>query len=265
MDASRELVLARLHLGAILPLLEDIVRFDETARRIVDDWNVTLQFRLAGKKTTALIFRNGILAAAIAPDGERKPLSVNLTFHDPRHVNAFFKGQRHNSPRPGLCALLHLSELKEVPALLSRLDTYMHPSAEMLKDPSVFRFCVMIKLYALAFGIRQVGEYDPDMEPVTPRLPEGTIEFRVESGPVAHLGVGYRCFRPGRGPAARPSAVLEIKDNLTAWRMLHGGLDVPAAIGAGDIRLHGYIPLLYGISPIVDRLALYLANGSREG
>lgn len=266
MDASRELVLARLHLGAVLPLLEDIVRFDETARRIVNDWNVTLQFRLPEKQAaTALIFRNGILTAAIEPDRAQKPPTVNLTFRDPDHVNAVFGGQSYKNPRPGLCAVLHLRELKEVPNLLSRLAFYMCPSTEMLKEPSVFRFCVMLNLYALAFGIKQVGEHDPDMEPVTLRLPEGTIEFRIENGPVANLGVSYRRFSPARGPAARPSAVLEIKDNQTAWRMLHGQLDMSAAAGAGDIRLHGYIPLLYGINPIMDRLALYLINGSREG
>lgn len=266
MDVSRELVLARLHLGAILPLLEDVVRFDETARSLVNDWNVTLQFRLPEKRaTTALIFRNGILAAAIEPDRAQKPPTVNLTFRDPVHVNAFFRGQSQQRPRPDLRALLHLSKLKEVPNLLSRLAFYMHPSTETLKDPSVFRFCVMLNLYAITFGLKQVGEHDPDMEPVTLHLPEGTIEFRIENGPVANLGVSYRRFSPARGPAARPSAVLEIKDNQTAWRMLHGQLDMSAAAGAGDIRLHGYIPLLCGINPIMDRLAMYLINGSREG
>lgn len=266
MDASRELVLARLHLGAVLPLLEDVVRFDETAGRIVHDWNVTLQFRLPGRHVaTSLVFRNGILAAEIDPFRERKPPVVPLSFRDPAHINAFFRGHSRSEPRPGLRAAFHLSELKKLNDLLSRLALYMRPSGEMLKDPSVFRFCVMLNLYALAFGIKQVGEYDPDMEPVALHLPEGALEMRVSGGPAAHLEVGYRRLRPARGPAGRPSAVLEFKDNLTAWRMFHRQLDMFAAVGTGDIRLHGYIPLLSGISPIWDRLFMYLRNKNREG
>lgn len=262
MDATRQSVLARLHLGAVLPLLEDVVAHDPRAGELVTGWQLALRFQLpGGRPATALVFQDGKLTVPAEPPGKGGPPQVSLTFRDAAHLNAVFQGTSSQNPRPGLAALFHIKELGKLNALLSRLACYMKPSAELLQDPAEFQFCVMLNLYGLVFGIRQIGENDPDMKPVVRHLPEGVVEFRVMgNGPVAHLKVASGIFSPGRGPASGANAVLEIRDCATAWAMLQGRLDLFSAVGAGIIRLRGYIPLLDGINPLMDRLSWYLGG-----
>lgn len=262
LSATRQSVLARLHLGAVLPLLEDIVAHDPFAREQVSGWNLTLQFQLpGGRPATALVFKDGALSVPDDPPLKGGPQKVPLTFQSAAHLNAVFQGTSKRNPRPGLAALLHLKELTGLNALLSRLAFYMKPSDELLRNPEEFRFCVMLNLYGLVFGIRQIGENDPDMVPVSRHIPRGIVEFRVmDGGPAAHLRVASGRFLPGRGPVESPNAVLEIADCPTAWAMLQGRLDLFSAVGAGIIRLRGYIPLLDGINPLMDRLAWYLGS-----
>lgn len=262
MEASRQSVMARLHLGAVLPLLEDVVAHDPLARELVSGWNLTLQFQLpGGRPATSLVFEDGALRVPAEPPRKDGPQKVPLTFRGAAHVNDVFQGTSIRNPRPGLTALFHLKELGRLSALLSRLAYYMKPSDELLRNPEEFRFCVMLNLYGLVFGIRQIGENDPDMVTVARHLPPGVVEFRVMGGgPAAHLGVAGGMFRPGRGSVESPNAVLEIIDCPTAWAMLQGRLDLFSAVGAGIIRLRGYIPLLDGINPLMDRLAGYLGS-----
>ncbi len=257
MENANQNVLARLHLGAILPLLEDIAAYDPEIREATGDWNVTLQFQLpGGDPATALEFKQGkLIAHRIGVKGSK----VTLTFKDARFLNEVFQGRSKKSPRPNLQGLFHLKKLTGLDPVLGKLEHYLKPSAELLQNPETFDFCARLNLYALAYGIKVVGEHDPEMSPVVSHLPDGVLEIRVTGGPSAHIGVKEGQFFPGRGPAEKPNAVLEISDLNTAWAMLQGTLDLYAAVGSEKIKLRGNLPLLDGINPLLDRLALYLS------
>lgn len=257
MENANQNVLARLHLGAILPLLEDIAAYDSLVHEATGDWNVTLQFQLpGGDPATALEFKQGKLQAHRTGV---KGSKVTLTFKDARFLNDLFQGRSKKSPRPNLQGLFHLKKLTGLDPVLGRLEYYLKPSAELLQNPETFDFCTRLNLYALAYGIKVVGEHDPEMSAVVSHLPDGVLEIRVTAGPSAHIGVKQGRFFPGRGPAKRANAVLEIADLDTAWAMLQGSLDLYAAVGSEKIKLRGNLPLLDGINPLLDRLTLYLS------
>ena len=144
--------------------------------------------------------------------------------------------------------------------VLGRLEHYLKPQPDTLADPQTFAFCVRVTLYAMAFGIKEVGEHDPEVRPIALDLPDGTVEMRVDNGPAAHLTVKGGKFEPRRGPAEKPNAILEFADLHTAWDTFQGNLDTFAAVGGGKMKLRGFIPLLEGINPLMDRLAYYLSD-----
>ncbi|HOP69539.1 MAG: hypothetical protein WBK48_05370 [Dethiobacteria bacterium] len=257
MDNAWETVLARLHLRAILPVIEDIAPVDQVIKELTAGWNVRIQFQMAGgDPATTLIFQNGTLKTS----REKVPgPKVVLTFKDARFVNEVFQNKTKKSPTPNIVALGHLSKLLKLDQVLGRLEHYLRPEEAFLKDPDNLKFCVELTLKVLAYGIKEVAEHDPEMRPVVEHLPNGTIEIRVKEGPAVHASIKDGIFSPGIGPAEKPNAVLEIQDLETAWKMLQGDLDLFAAVGSSRIKIRGLVPLLDGINPLLDRLSLYLA------
>lgn len=257
-DQSRSMVLARLHLGAILPLLQDIAAHDAAVRESIADWNFPLQFRLAGgDPATTLVFRGG---AVTAHRGKFKGHPPALTFRDPAFLNQVFQGKTAGNPTPNLPGLLRARKLMQVDRVLKKLEYYLKPGPELLADEEKFAFCVRITLYAMAFGIKEVGEHDPEVRPIALDLPDGTVEMRVAGGPSAHLKIAGGSFEAQRGAAPRPNAFLEFSDLQTAWDTFQGNLDTFAAVGGGRVKLRGFIPLLEGINPLLDRLSDYLSG-----
>lgn len=249
-------VLARIHLGAILMLLEDIAAFDRSARDLIKDWNLAIQFQLPGSDpATVLIFDHGNLKAL---NQNYTGSKVTLTFRDAQFLNNVFQGRSQKQPRPGINAVFHLKELKNLDKLLALLEHYMKPDETLLGDPNIREFCIRLNLYALAFGIKQIGENDPEMQPVAHHLPDGIVQFEVVNGPSVHIIVNQGHFSVVRGSAEYANAVLEIKDLDTAWAMIQGELNMFAAVGNCDLRLKGFIPLLDGINPLIDRIPFYL-------
>ncbi len=260
MNKAEEMVLARLHLKAILPLLEDIAAYDSTLQDYTADWNAVIQFQLKSLfSTTAtyLVFSEGKLKAY---GGNYPGPKVTLTFKNARQLNEVFQGKSNKTPRPNLLALLHINKLTQIEKVLGRLEHYLRPSKEHLRDKDFFAFCVKVSIYALAFGVKEVGEHDPELKVLAPNMSNGTIEIRISDGPSAHLTIQKGKFYPARGPANKPNAIMEICNLNTAWDMIQGNVDVFAAVGRGDIKLRGYIPLLEGVNPLLDRLSLYLVN-----
>ena len=263
-----ELLLARIHLGAILPLLEDVVARDPAAREAVLGWNLALRLQLpGGDPASVLHFSQGRLEVRIGPT---RSLLPTLTFRDPRHLNDSFRGYAVARPRPNPLVLRHLRPVLSLDRVLGRLESHLRPPPERLLRPEDLAFCVELALYGLVFGIKQVGEHDPDLAPLSRFLPDGVLGIEVDGGPAAHIAVQRGKFFPGRGKADRPNALMAISDLSTAWDLLQGRLDVFVAVGSGRIRLRGFIPLLEGVNPLMDRLAACLAapaggGGRRSG
>jgi len=252
------MVLARLHLGAILPLLEDVAAYDPVVGEAIAGWNFALQFRLAGgDPATTLVFKDGRVTAH---RGGSKGFTAALTFKNADFLNEVFQGRTQKSPLPNLAGIFRAKQLMQIDKVLGRLEHYLKPQPETLADPEKFAFCVRITLYAVAFGIKEVGEHDPEVRPIVMELPDGTVEMRVEKGPSAHLTVKGGNFEAQRGPADNPNAILEFADLQTAWDTFQGNIDTFSAVGSGRIKLRGFIPLIEGVNPLMDRLAYYLSD-----
>lgn len=256
MEEAKEMVLARLHMRAVLPLLEDIAAFDGATQELTKGWDGIIQFQIPGKIATALIFDKGTLEIF---RGDYKGSKATLSFPTARNLNEVFQGKTKKEPVPNLTALKHLSKLTKIENLLKRLEYYLKPDPKILKDPTIKAFCLRLKIYVLAFGLKQVGEHDPELKIIAPTLRNGIVQIGVKNGVCAHIAIENGKLYPAKGAALKPNALMEINDFDTAWDMVEGNLDLFAAVGTGRIKLRGYIALLEGINPLLDRLSWYLA------
>ena len=248
---------ARLHLHAVLPLLEEIVEADDEARALAGEWDHTIQFHAAGGIGAHLAFRDGSLKVGRGKTG--KP-TIALWFKSAADLNRMFTGKGFVLPIVWK-GLWHPLLLRGFTKLSNRLERYMRaPEEEVLRDERVLKLVVKLQLYAMVFGLKEVGENDPAVSGYVKDTPNGTVEFRIlPDGPVAHLVVRDGLLSPAKGPALRPNLIMELKDHRTAYELFQGRLDTLAAVGACDIKLRGLIPLIDGLSPAMDRLDIYLS------
>lgn len=144
MNRDQSMVLARLHLGAILPLLEDIAAYDAATREAIAGWVFPLQFRLSGgDPATTLVFDNGTVTAH---RGKFKGCPPALTFKDSFFLNEVFQGKTEKNPTPNLPGIFKAKQLMQIDRVLGRLEYYLKPEPELLDNPETFAFCVRVTL-----------------------------------------------------------------------------------------------------------------------
>lgn len=252
---DRESVLAKCHLHAVLPLLEQIVDYDKEAQQIVSGWNGTVQFSCPGPMGAYIEFKDG---KARAYRGTTSWPTVALWFFSPKEMNKLFTGEGFTVPIPWK-GLTNLGMLKGFTELTKRLDYYLRtPEKDLPAEHK--KFLVTLKLYTAVRALKEIGENDPHFSQSTPHIANGVAELRVlQDGPVAHIRVSHGVLMPGIGPAESPSAVMAFKDIDTANALFNDEIDAMALIGAGDIRLTGRISLIDSMNGILDAIGTYLS------
>jgi len=257
---NREKILARLNLNAVLPLLEEVVAEDAEARELVRGWNAVIQFSVIGGPAAHLVFTDGRLEVR---EGRYRWPTVAFSFTSAAALNKMFSGEGFVIPLVWK-GWWHPVMLVRFTKLTKRLDAYMKADysegavGQASQGTEAFDLAVRLFLYAAIYGIKEVGENDPDMSQIIAALPDGTAEMRVlPDGPVAHVSVRNGRFSPVRGKATGASVYMEFRDARVAMELFQGRLDAMAAIGRCDIVLRGLIPLVDGLSAIMDRLGTY--------
>jgi len=256
MDNEKDIVLSNIYLKAVLPLLEDIVRFDEEAKKLTAGWKCSIMFHVGnGGPATTLVFRNGNCEAL------RKKVtlpSIAMYFSQPSSVNRMFEGE--NVMPIIWTGLWHPIVLKNFIALTKRIEYYMDPADEVVKDPAAFPKIVELMLYAAVHGACQVAEHDSHVKTIAGSTPEATLQIRIlPDGPAAGITKSGGTFTAFKGEAGdEPDAVMEIKDIELAYALFKGEVDAMAALGCCDIRIKGLVPFVDNVNAFLDRLGVYL-------
>jgi hypothetical protein len=253
---DKEMVLSGIYLRAVLPLLEEVVRHDTVASELVKKWKCSVMLHVGGGPAVTLKFEGGKCEAV----RERVSMpTVALYFGSAAKLNAMFAG-KNVIPLPWM-GFWHLGILKNFTSLSKRLDFYMKPSQELLANPEHAAFIVRLMIYAALCGAKEIAENDDHMKKtIVPATPDGTLQVEVmNGGPKAWLVKKGASFTTGKGNAPGVvDAFMEIKDVALAYQIFTGGADVMAALGAGDIRIRGLIPLVDNINALLDELSKYL-------
>lgn len=245
---------ANLFLKVLLPHLETLMELDPQLKRMVRGWNNVIQFEvLNGGPAAHLEFQGGNLKVK---QGAHSSPTVLFTFDSVKDIVDMMDGVTKPMPKKGL---LHLIILLKFMKLTAAMEKTLKPSAADLEDPVRLKRTVTLLLNTAVFGMREIAEYDPGVEPTVHHLADGCAQFAVlPDGPFAYMEVKDQTLFPSKGKTASPSVELEVKDLKIAYGMLSGELDTMAAIGRGDIVLRGFIPLFGDLSYIMGRISQYL-------
>lgn len=252
---DRESVLAKCHLHAVLPLLEELCAYDAEAKNIISNWEGTIQFSCPGGFGEYLEFSGG---KAKAYRGTVRWPTVALWFVSPGEMNKLFTGEGFTIPVPWK-GLTNLGMLKGFIALTKRLDFYLRTEEDQMPVEH-HPFLVKLKLYTAIRAIKEVGENDPHVTAITDSLPAGIVEVRVAGdGPAAHLRIRNGIIMPDIGRSDSPNAVMEFSNNKIASGVFNDKIDAMAAIGTGEIKLLGNIAFIDSVNVLLDRVGTYLS------
>jgi len=249
------LILANLHLHAVLPRLQDLVRLDEEARSIAAKMNLGIRFRVLRGPSRAVEIRSGRVEASDDPAARAE---LGLLFASCAQLNNMF-AQKAAVPVP-YKRLDKLIQLKRFTRLTEIMTGYLRPSAEDLEDPAFKKKFVEMTLLAGLAGAAQIAKYDRKVEHVVDLLPHGSIQFSVlPDGPFAFVEVDEeKNIKSGAGKIDNPSANLDIKGVDVAADLLADRLDQFAALGGGELQASGLLPLIDEFNALLDRVGKFL-------
>ena len=266
---SFQSLLARLHLHAVLPALEDLVKLSPEARALAEGWDFSLRLRLGGQHgATATLVSPGDGSLTVHPHAD-VPARLTLRFLSAAQVNRTFLNRPALPPLP-TAGFWNVARVTPFTKLAKLLDDALQPAPGVLeRDPAYRERHVRLLFRVLLGAIPVLAEGDPVSRHTLGHTPDGTAEIRAPS-----LGlVGWARWTRGRmtgGPGnppggAPPDVVITFADRATADAALLGSLDPNAAVGLGKVEVRGLVPLADGLSVAMDRVEYYLkpvASGS---
>ncbi len=249
-----ERVKAHLNLYAVLPNLEELVRFDPETQRLIETWDIGVTFSVSGGPQAHVAVRNGQCTVA---RGNAQPTNVKLWFTSPEHLNKMFDGKANPIPLKGFTRLGFMS--KEFSKLTDRLEHFLRASDEVLADEETFAFVTGCMLYTAIFGLAELAEHDPDVADLASHVPSGTAEFKIlPAGPAVHLTHANGRFTAAKGEAAEPNVRMAFRDVRVCNDLLNGKIDAFAALGRGDVVITGFLPLADQLNAMLEYLEPYL-------
>jgi hypothetical protein len=250
-------VLCRLYLNAVMPCLDALASNDAAARDILGDTRAKLVFRVQGGPAITIGIADG---AVTVTRGAAAGAAVILHFFSDRHLNASFAGKRWALPllawggwRIGL--------LTRFTRLTDRLKAVMDGSAEVLATAEGRALHARLSLIAAGLGLGPLARGDSSAQAALSLAPPGLAVFAIRGAHHATVWFdhGSRDCNAGWGPPPRePDVEISFIDSAVAFAALRGEIDTIAAIGAGQIRVSGLIPLADGVNMAMERLSDYL-------
>jgi len=252
---NKDLIKANLNLYAVLKNLEDLVACDKEMKNLARDWDISIQFSVRKGPRVCVSFRDG--ACTVERGKCRKP-TVRLFFTSPAHLNRMFDGKGNPIPLKGFSRLGFLT--KDFPKLTDRLAYYLKPDDALLKNKKYLEMNTRMTLNIAAFALRELAAYDPPSREIASHLGDTFIEMKVlPKGPAVNIRITDGAIEPSKGEAERPMAVMHMKDMKVANDFLNGKSDSFAALALGDVIIRGQIHYIEAITPIFDRIPLYLS------
>ena len=247
-------ILANMHLYAVLPRLEELVRLDEEAERIAREMNITIHFLVNAGPSLYLTIADGKVSSSRV---KGRKSDAGLFFYSCDQFNRMFLGEKV-IPLP-FKGITKFKDLKKFTRLSEILTRYLKPSDADMADPAFRAKHVELTLMVGLAGAGEIAENDPKVRRIKEELRDGSILFSVlPDGPTAHVVVEHGRIGIFNGPIDDPSSTIEIRDVDLAVALLAGKVDTFAANGAGDIKASGFLPLADEFNALLDRVGLYL-------
>jgi hypothetical protein len=247
---------ARLYLNAVLPAFEDLLAHSEEARAIIGDRAFTLTFQTSSGLKSSLSFKDQH-CNFVKESGAKS--QVILHFITEEQLNREFENEGFRIPIP-IKGASRVADIKAFKALSKLLESYLRPSKSMLDDPQIHNLHVGMQLGIALRATIELAKHEQLSRMIMQDAPNGIAYFSVGSdGYGAWLNWQEGTLTSGKGaPEFEAHAHVEFADAETALKAVGNRIDVMAAIGKGEIKVTGLIPLADALGYIFERIPLYI-------
>ncbi len=245
--------MARVNLFAVLRTLEGLPAHDEATRKIAEGRREVIQFTVGGVGKARLAVGGGKIEFLPGGGGA----TINLWFPDAGKLNAMFAGTGNPIPIKGLTKIGYLKG--PFTTLTDRLTHYLRARPELLKDAKYRAANAELSLHTAFYALSEIANHDPDGRLNAARMADGGVLVAARGGPaVTVLAKGGRLeTRKGEAAGVRARMVFASLDKAGA--MIRGEMSSYAAIGAGDLALGGYTPLIDHMNKVLGLVPRYLS------
>jgi hypothetical protein len=254
-------VLSDLYLEAVLPCLTELAEQDDEARALLGSVEASLVFRIfRGRALTVHLKRGAIRCESGAAPGA----SVVLLFLSGAHLNAFFSGNKWAVPIL-VWGGWRVRLLSRFTKLATRLEAVLDGHEAVIAHAEGRRLYTRLSLMAAGLGLTPLARGDGVTREALQALPFGLASFTILGQPHATAWFEHgqqRCTAGWSEPPRRPEVCIAFNDVETAYAAMRDQIDTVAAVGRGQIRVDGLVPLADGLNFIMQRLRIYLQPAS---
>jgi hypothetical protein len=248
-EETQDEIAARLYLHAVLPAFEELARVSPRAQALIADWNCSVEFAVHGGGGAAVRFQGGMVS--VLPERCSEAM-ISLFFLSAAQLVKQFEGKGFSLPLPrrGIFRLMSLYRFHRLGNILQE---------ELEQHPRLLLGVALASLQPLIAHDHQAHE-------LMRECPEGMAELCIPTGKL-YGWVEWRNDKIlwGRGHAPRTADVMiTFRDEETALAALRGELDEWAAIGAGELKVRGLLPLAETLGLVMARADYYLERRTKK-
>ena len=197
------------------------------------------------------------------PDPEVLKHGIGFAFPGGQNAVRFFETGALNP-----LTMRHLYHLVSWKRLIQHLlivqDELGSKNWKSLSDARLLRK-TLITLYSAVAGLNGLSRLDTFTRDLMHHLPKGLIRISIGGveGQVATLGIddGSMLWLDSGASLDGYSVDFTFKNIHTAWMCVANLADNLAAVGKGDIKLRGYVPMADGFNHMLDRLQMFVKVG----
>lgn len=245
---------AYINLNGVLRCLPHVCALDQTAKELIRGRNLTIQFRVKNGPIARLVFEDGVCRFE---KGKGKS-QIKLNFSNPEHFNRMMEGRANPSISKGLLKIGFLT--KEFMQLTKRMEYYLKPEPALLADASFRRINTILTFYVAFHSLAEVGMHDPVGVQVMKHAKRGVLVAAIEQTDVkVRLKLSPGNIEVAAMDDDSPVCKLRFASVDKAYEVLSGKLDFLTAIGFGDVRMEGFMPVMQTVEHILPMVNTYLA------
>lgn len=249
---KHELTLANINLYAIMRNLEDLCEMDQEMKDLIKGQDIRMQISVKNGPKGMLTFKDG---SCTFKRGTH-PSNVKLYLTSPSHFNKMVDGEANPIPVKGFTKLNFLT--KDFTKLTERLEYYLRPTDELLKDPDYKKINTTLTAYSAFFALAEIGNTDPIGKLNASRIPDGNISVTIKEGPAVYLNAKAGNLTVNKGVPDKIRASMSFSDMETAGNLLNGKVDSYTCIACKTLSLNGFVPMLDNMNKLLGQVARYL-------
>ena len=233
--------------------MQYLCALDEESKKFIQPLDISIQFSVKGGPDARLIFHGG---KCVLKKGKGDAV-IKLSFSSPEHFNLMMDGKKNPMILKGFTKLAFLT--KDFTFLTKRLEYYLKPTEEALKQPEYKRINTILTFYTAFNSMAEIGMHDPIGQKILQNDRKGLFIAEIEeTGDKVMLKMSKGQMEVVEKEENLPVMHLGFSTIGKAFDLLNGQSDFLTAIGFWDVKISGYMPLMQSVELLVPRVAMYL-------